>query len=88
MEHPSFEINAGFIAGQNKYVRLKEKTKTINKKSQFSSTKPSWKFDYEQNSNDYESSDYETSDYESFDYQSFDYESFDYESFDYESSDY
>lgn len=53
MKNATFEINAGYMAGQNKYSRLKEKKKTIEKKAQFSACKASWKVDYEINSRNY-----------------------------------
>lgn len=60
MKNATFEINAGFMAGQNKYSRLKEKEKTIEKKTQFSASKAPWKVDYERNSRNQNSSDEES----------------------------
>ena len=69
MKNSTFEINAGFIAGQNKYKRMTEKNKTLSKFEDYHESQSIYmEWDQSDTSEYYDSDDYEYEDYESEDY--------------------
>ena len=79
MKNSTFEINAGFIAGQNKYKRMTEKNKTLSKFHDYQNSRSIYmECDESDTTEYYDSHDYESEDYESEDYGSEDYGSEDY----------
>ena len=61
MKNLTFEINAGFISGQNKYKRMTEKNKTKDKAYDYVESQALYKDSYESNES-YESDEYSESD--------------------------
>lgn len=74
MKYPTFEINAEFIAGENKYKRMTEKNKTLSKFHDYQNSRSIYMEYYESDTTEY----YDSHDYESEYYESEDYESEDF----------
>ena len=84
MKNSTFEINAEFIAGENKYKRMTEKNKTLSKFHNYQDSRSIYMECDQSHTTEY----YDYDDYESESYKSEDYESEDYEYEDYGSEDY
>jgi hypothetical protein len=62
MKSSTFEINAGYMSGQNKYKRIKEKSKSKSKSDDYYEYQAFYKDSYESYTSDYYDSDGDESD--------------------------